>query len=131
LGQLDWQGCLLTVPDKNKLDDGAHVTWVLAAEHLDITSSDTSAACEQSLPPNTLQCQFLEVLSLGETSICTLAPLGFAGLADERLILTLSSAQVRNLMREKNEAANPENHPPLVVIVHIPPQSVHIMPMRV
>jgi molybdate transport system ATP-binding protein len=131
LGQLAWQGCLLTVPDKNKLDDGAHVTWVLAAEHLDISPADTTAACEQSLPANTLRCEFLEVLSLGETSICTLAPLGFAGLADERLTLTLSSAQVRNLMREKNEAVNPENHPQLVVHIHIPPQSVHIMPMRV
>ena len=130
-GQLDWQGCMLTVPDKNKLDDGAHVTWVLAAEHLDITSSDTNAACEQSLPPNTLPCQFLEVLSLGETSICTLAPLGFTGLADVRLTLTLSSAHVRNLMLEKKTAAPTENHPQLMVNVHIPPQSVHIMPMRV
>jgi molybdate transport system ATP-binding protein len=131
LGQLDWQGCQLTVPDKNKLDDGAQVTWVLAAEHLDITSSDANTACEQSLPTNTLQCQFLEVLSLGETSICTLAPLGLTGLADVRLTLTLSSAQVRNLMREKNNTVNPENHPPLMVNIQIPPQSVHIMPMRV
>ena len=131
LGQLDWQGCLLTVPDKNKLDYGAHVTWVLAAEHLDITSSGTNAACEQSLPPNTLQCQFLEVLSLGESSICTLAPLGFTGLADVRLTLILSSAQVRNLMREKKSAETASNHPHLVVNIHIPPQSVHIMPMRI
>lgn len=130
-GQLDWYGCQLTVPDKNKLDDGAQVTWVLAAEHLDITSSDSNSACEQSLPHNTLQCQFLEVLSLGETSICTLAPLSFTGLADVRLTLTLSSAQVRNLMRERENAVNTENHPPLVVNVHIPPQSVHIMPMRI
>jgi molybdate transport system ATP-binding protein len=131
LGQLDWQGCLLTVPDKNKLDDGAYVTWVLAAEHLDITSSDSNSACEQSLPSNTLYCQFLEVLSLGETSICTLAPLGFTGLADVRLTLTLTSAQVRNLMREKKSAVNTEDHPQLVVNVHIPPHSVHIMPMRI
>jgi molybdate transport system ATP-binding protein len=130
-GQLDWQGCLLTVPDKNKLDDGAHVTWVLAAEHLDITSSNANAACEQSLPPNTLQCQILEVLSLGETSICTLTPLGFAGLADVRLTLTLSSAHVRNLMREKKSTVNTGDHPQLVINIHIPPQSVHIMPMRV
>ena len=126
-GQLDWQGCKLTVPDKNKLDDGAHVTWVLAAEHLDITSAETPASCEQSLPPNTLACQILEVLSLGETSICTLAPLGWAGLVDVRLTLTLSSAQVRNLGRSSE---NMEKNPHHTVNVHIPPQSVHIMPMR-
>jgi molybdate transport system ATP-binding protein len=131
LGQLDWQGCPLTVPDKNKLDDGANVTWVLAAEHLDITSSEASSACEQSLPPNTLRCQFLEVLALGETSICTLAPLGFAGLSDVRLTLTLSSAQVRHLMREKKSAVTTAGQTPLVVNLYIPPQSVHIMPMRV
>ena len=118
----------LTVIDKNKLDDGAHVSWVLAAEHLDITSAETTPACEQSLPPNTLVCQFSEVLSLGETSICTLAPLGWPALADVRLTLTLSSAHVRNL---GISAENVEKNPQRTVNVRIPPQSVHIMPMRV
>ena len=126
-GQLDWQGCMLTVLDKNKLDDGAHVSWVLAAEHLDITSENTSSSCAQSLPPNTLHCQFLEVLSLGETSICTLAPLGWPALADARLTLTLSSAHVRSL---GISAENAGKSPKRMVNVHIPPQSVHIMPMR-
>jgi molybdate transport system ATP-binding protein len=130
-GQLDWQGYQLTVVDKHKLDDGAHVTWVLAAEHLDITSADQLPTCEQSLPSNTLVCQFLEVLSLGETSICTLAPLGWAGLADVRLTLTLSSAHVRSLgvsTRNEKSTTQTAHH---AVAIHIPPQSVHIMPMRV
>ena len=127
-GQLDWQGCKLTVLDKNKLDDGAHVTWVLAAEHLDITPAGASLACEQSLPPNTVQCQFLEVLSLGETSICTLVPQGWLALADVRLTLTLSSAHVRNLGVGTKTAAKTDGG---WVNVHIPPQSIHIMPMRV
>ena len=126
-GQLDWQGCQLTVLDKNKLDDGADVSWVLAAEHLDITSVETTSACEQGLPPNTLRCQFLEVLSLGETSICTLAPLGWPALAEVRLTLTLSSAQVRSLGIGPGNAGNTGQR---TVDVHIPPQSVHIMPMR-
>jgi molybdate transport system ATP-binding protein len=126
-GQLDWQGCMLTVLDKNKLDDGAHVSWVLAAEHLDISSDKTISACEQSLPPNTLRCQFLEVLSLGETSICTLAPLGWPALAEVRLTLTLSSAHVRSLGIGAENAGNTAQRR---VNVHIPPQSVHIMPMR-
>ncbi|MEQ1534808.1 MAG: ABC transporter ATP-binding protein [Burkholderiaceae bacterium] len=130
-GQLDWQGCMLTVPDKNKLDDGAHVTWVLAAEHLDISPADTTTACEQSLPANTLCCKFLEVLSLGETSICTLAPLGCPDLADVRLTLTLSSAHVRNLGISAENGKSTAKNVSRTVNVHIPPQSVHIMPMRV
>ena len=129
-GQLDWHGYLLTVPDKNKLDDGTHVTWVLAAEHLDMTSADVNAACEQSLPPNTLMCQFLEVLSLGETSICALAPLGWPELANVRLTLTLSSAQVRNLGISAENGKSAVKNANCTVYVHIPPQSVHIMPMR-
>ena len=129
-GQLDWHGCLLTVPDKNKLDDGTHVTWVLAAEHLDITSADVNAACEQSLPPNTLMCQFLEVLSLGETSICTLAPQSWPELANVRLTLTLSSAQVRNLGISAENGKSAVKNANCTVYIHIPPQSVHIMPMR-
>ena len=129
-GQLDWQGCPLIVPDKNKLDDGAHVTWVLAAEDLDISPTETTIACEQSLPANTLCCEFLEVLSLGETSICTLAPLGWPDLADARLTLTLSSAHVRNLGISAESAKSAVKNAKHRVNVHIPPQSVHIMPMR-
>jgi molybdate transport system ATP-binding protein len=129
-GQLDWHGCQLTVPDKNKLNDGVHVTWVLAAELLDITPADSTPACEQSLPPNTLQCQFLEVLSLGETSICTLAPLGWPELTDVRLTLTLSSAHVRNLGISAENGKSAVKNTQRTVNVHIPPQSVHIMPMR-
>jgi molybdate transport system ATP-binding protein len=121
----------LTVIDKHKLDDGAHVSWVLAAEHLDIASAKTTTACEQSLPPNTLCCQFLEVLSLGETSICTLAPMGWPDLADVRLTLTLSSAHVRNLGISAENGKSTAKNVSCTVNVHIPPQSVHIMPMRV
>ena len=130
-GQLDWHGCQLTVPDKNKLDDGAQVTWVLAAEHLDISPADTTTACEQRLPANTLCCEFLEVLSLGETSICTLAPLGWPDLTDVRLTLTLSSAHVRNLGISVENGKSTAKNVSRTVKVHIPPQSVHIMPMRV
>ena len=137
-GKLIWSGAVnsgqkisdspqFTVVDKHKLDDGAHVSWVLAAELLDITSAKTIATCEQSLPLNTLQCQFLEVLSLGENSICTLAPLGWPSLANVRLTLTLSSGHVRNLTMG---AENAEPNCQRIVNVHIPPQSIHIMPMR-
>jgi molybdate transport system ATP-binding protein len=125
LGQLDWQGCKLSVVDKNKLENGAQVSWVLAAEHLDVTKvMENKVSCEQSQPTNTLHCQFLEVLSLGETSICTLVPLGWPGLEAVRLTLTLSSAHVRSLGASVVSTQN------TTVRVHIPPHSIHIMPMR-
>lgn len=115
----------LTVVDKNKLADGAQVSWVLAAEHLDVTKvMPEDGICEQAAPSNTLKCDFVEVLSLGETSICTLRPLGWPALADVRLTLTLSSAQVRSFdLTTKNGDAP-------TVWVHLPPHSIHIMPMR-
>ena len=127
--KLDWQGCKLHVVDKNKLADGAQVSWVLAAEHLDISKvTENEESCEQSLPANTLRCQFLEVLSLGETSICTLVPLGWPRLESVRLTLTLSSAQVRSLgVGMGVGVGNTQN---TMVWVHIPPHSIHIMPMR-
>ena len=124
-GQLDWQGCKLSVVDKNKLENGAQVSWVLAAEHLDVTNvTRSSAGCEQSLTANTVRCQFVEVLSLGETSICSLSPLGWPALANVLLTLTLSSAQVRSLGVGVGNAQN------TTVWVHMPPHSIHIMPMR-
>jgi molybdate transport system ATP-binding protein len=125
LGMLDWQGCKLSVVDKNKLENDAQVSWVLAAEHLDVTRvTGNAAGCEQSPPTNALLCQFLEVLSLGETSICTLTPLGYSELAAVRLTLTLSSAHVRSL---GVSVGSPQS---TTVWVHMPPHSIHIMPMR-
>jgi molybdate transport system ATP-binding protein len=115
----------LVVVDKNKLSDGAGVSWVLGAEHVDVTAVPVSTpTCEQRLPDNTLCCQFLEILSLGETSICTLAPLDWPALASVRLTLTLSSAHLRSL----GLSAAADQH--TAVWVHIPAHSIHIMPMR-
>jgi molybdate transport system ATP-binding protein len=125
LGRLDWHGYKLKVIDKNKIEDTAQINWVLNAEHADVTKmASLDATCAQSLPDNTLHCQCLEVLSLGETSICTFAPLGWDGLQDARLTLTLSSAQVRNM--DINSGDVKSN----TVAVHLPPHSIHIMPRR-
>jgi molybdate transport system ATP-binding protein len=133
-GQLQWHGAeaaplpaigtpSLRVVDKHKLEHGAQVTWVLAAELVDVLPDPNP---QQKPPQNTLRCRLVEVLALGETSICSLEPLaetGFSGadgLDAVRLTLTLSSAHVRNLALQKDAT----------VWVHIPPASIHIMPMR-
>ena len=124
-GQLDWHGCKLSVVDKNKLENGAKVSWVLAAEHLDVTKVIAETQdCVQSLSANSIRCRFVEVFSLGETSICSLSPLGWPALADARLTLTLSSAQVRGLMAGSQSVGD------VSVWIHIPPHSIHIMPKR-
>jgi molybdate transport system ATP-binding protein len=115
----------LTVVDKNKLADGAQVSWVLAAEHVDVTTdAPHDVGCEQHSSANTLKCAFVEVLSLGETSICTLALLDWPALAEVRLTLTLSSAQVRSLGLTQKKGDLPS------VWLHLPPHSIHIMPLR-
>lgn len=127
-GQLQWSGSEsvdfeasaaphLQVVDKHKLEDGAMVTWVLAAELLDVLP-DPGAA--QTPPQNTVRCRLAEVLALGETSICSLQPVAWPGMAHLRLVLTLSSAHLRGM------ALSPD----MTVWVHIPAHSIHIMPMR-
>ena len=113
----------LQVVDKHKLEHGAQVTWVLAAELVDVLPDPD---LQQTPPQNTLRCRLVEVLALGETSICSLQPLletgivGGAGSDAVRLTLTLSSAHLRGLALQKDAT----------VWVHIPPASIHIMPMR-
>lgn len=125
LGTLDWLGCKLCVVDKKKLADGVQVSWVLATEHIDVAKVSTQTQnCEQSSTPNSIRCRFVEVLSLGETSICSLSPVDWPALKDIRLTLTLSSAQVRNLVAGERDVDD------VTVWLHIPPHSIHIMPMR-
>jgi molybdate transport system ATP-binding protein len=107
----------LKVVDKNKLDNGAMVTWVLATELLDVLHDP---GFSQTPPQNTLRCRFSEVLALGETSICSLQSVDWPAIGGVRLVLTLSSAHLRSM------ALGPH----ATVWVHIPAHSIHIMPMR-
>ncbi|MBE2263302.1 MAG: ABC transporter ATP-binding protein [Burkholderiaceae bacterium] len=113
----------LRVPDKNRIDDGVDVTWVLAGELVDVGPAPGSDADGARSPAaadpleNTLVCTLREVLSLGETSLCTLEP---AALPAERVTLNLSSALLRGL------GAAPGSR----LALHIAPAAVHIMPVR-
>ncbi len=101
----------LQVIDKGRLDDGAEVSWVIAGELLDIST----------VPPahlaNSLACTVLEVLPLGEISLCTVAP---QQLPHQRVALNLSTALLRQLSVRAGTT----------LYLHIPPEAVHIMPVR-
>jgi len=118
LGRLVWhapeQGgahISLSVTDKKRLDDGAAVSWVVAGELLDLSAQPPVQ------PANSLACTLREVLPLGEISLCTLVP---TQLPSQRITLNLSTAALRQL------GAVPGG----VLYLHIPPEAVHIMPVR-
>ena len=104
----------LQVTDKGRLDDGARVSWVIAGELLDVT---TEAALSSSQAVNTVACTVLEVLPLGEISLCTVAP---RQLPHQRVALNLSTALLRQLAVQAGTT----------LYLHIPPEAVHIMPVR-
>ncbi|SFB85899.1 molybdate transport system ATP-binding protein [Polaromonas sp. OV174] len=117
-GRLVWQGgadaqasISLQVIDKKRLKDGAQVSWVVAGELLDV------AALAAAPGGNTLACTLGEVLPLGEISLCTLLPIQ---LPSQRLTLNLSSALLRQLGAQ----------PGTLLYLQIPPEAVHIMPVR-
>ena len=117
-GRLVWHGdeagtghISLSVVDKKRLDQGAEVSWVVAGELLDISVQADAQAL------NTLACSLREVLPLGEISLCTLVA---AQLPSQCITLNLSSAALRQL------GAVPGG----VLYLHIPPEAVHIMPVR-
>ncbi len=108
----------LAVIDKGRLDDGAAVSWVMAGELLDVTAAPaTPVASTPVSASNTIRCTLLEVLPLGEISFCTLVPEQLPG---QRISLNLSAAVLRRL-----GAA-----PGAMLDLHVPPEAVHIMPVR-
>jgi len=117
-GVLLWQDSAgatlaLQVVDKHRLDDGVAVTWVLAGEHVEVRAID--APDEDA--SNQLDCELVELLALGETSLCTLVPQPLQG---ERLTLNLPTAQLRGLGAGVGTRLR----------VQIPRQGIHIMPQR-
>jgi molybdate transport system ATP-binding protein len=117
-GLLRWEGeqgssVELRVIDKHRLDDGVAVTWVLAGEHVDVVPPGAPAPESH----NQVNCQLLELLALGETSLCTLEPEALPGV---RLTLNLSTSQLRALGATAGAKLQ----------VQIPMQGIHIMPQR-
>jgi molybdate transport system ATP-binding protein len=112
-GRLQWgeDGAVtLRVADKNRIPDGASVTWVVAGERIDLLPDGVPEG-------NTLRCRIVELLALGETSLCTLEPQGLAG---ERVTLNLSTGQLRSLGAGTGRWLR----------LAIAPEAVHIMPVK-
>lgn len=122
-GRLRWTdaassdtGLDLAVFDKNKIDDGTPVTWVLNGEQVDVMADGEMPGFAS--PGHTrLRCQLLEVLSLGEISLCTLRP---EALPSQTITFNLTS---RLLQRLQVGAGG-------WVQLQIAPEALHIMPVR-
>jgi molybdate transport system ATP-binding protein len=122
-GRLRWTdaassdaGLDLAVFDKNKIDDGTRVTWVLNGEQVDVMADGEPHSAVQ--PGHTrLRCQLLEVLSLGEISLCTLRPEALPG---QTITLNLTSRLLQRLQVGSGGW----------VQLQIAPAALHIMPVR-
>jgi molybdate transport system ATP-binding protein len=114
--RLQWlgsQGSLdLQVIDKNRIEEGAAVTWVLNGEGVDLLPDGGTTGHANVLP-----CRLQEVLPLGEISLCTLVP---EVLPDQRIMLNLTGRLLRRL----------QARPGSVVQLHLSPQALHIMPLK-
>jgi molybdate transport system ATP-binding protein len=122
-GRLHWTdasasdaGLDLAVFDKNKIDDGTRVTWVLNGEQVDVLA-DGQAPNPAEPGQTCLRCQLQEVLSLGEISLCTLRP---EALPSQAITLNLTT---RLLDRLQAQAGG-------WVQLLIAPGALHIMPVR-
>ncbi|WP_168107926.1 ATP-binding cassette domain-containing protein [Ramlibacter lithotrophicus] len=100
----------LRVLDKNRIPDGASVTWVFAGEGADLLAD---AAGQE----NAVRCDIAEQLVLGETSLCSLRPRELPG---EQVTLNPATAQLRSL------GAGPGGS----LWLRIAPEAIHIMPVR-
>ncbi len=122
-GRLRWtdaessdRGLDLAVFDKNKIDDGTLVTWVLNGEQVDVMADGEMSSTTE--PGYTrLRCQLLEVLSLGEITLCTLRP---EALPSQTITLNLTSRLLRRLQVGAGGW----------VQLLIAPGALHIMPVR-
>jgi len=112
-GRLTWgqnEDVSLRVVDKNRIDDGALVTWVIAGDRVELLADGEAEG-------NTLRCEVMEQLALGESSLCVLRP---QGLPQERVTLNLSTAQLRSLQAQ----------PGRWLRLAIAPEAIHIMPQK-
>jgi molybdate transport system ATP-binding protein len=114
MGHLRWGSQLLHVPDKSKIANDTAVTWVMAGDLVQVLGAGPASAPGD----NFLPCRLIEMLPLGEISVCKLAVDGTP--AGSQVMLNLSTALLRSLHAGVGSA----------LVLHLPPQALHIMPLR-
>ncbi len=114
--RLEWLGAhgalALQVVDKNRIDDGTAVTWVLRGEGVDLLTDGSQAGGANVLP-----CRLQEVLALGEISLCTLVP---EALPEQRITLNLDGRQLRAVGATPGQRLH----------LRLAPEALHIMPLK-
>jgi molybdate transport system ATP-binding protein len=110
---LQWGNLRLRVIDKNKIANDTAVTWVLAGEEVQLHAADAS----MGVAVNRLECRLSEMLPLGEISLCRLAVQG----TQDTIQLNLPTEKLSAMRVASGDA----------VALAVPPESVHIMPLKV
>ena len=113
---LHWGDLKLHVRDKGKIESGTAVTWVLAGEAVQVLASSDGARIDAG-EENTLQCSLLEMLPLGEISLCRLTVKG----TSDVIQLNLSTALLYAMGVGANSAID----------LSVPVDAAHIMPLRI
>jgi molybdate transport system ATP-binding protein len=112
VGVLDWAGIRLEVIDKNRIDDGANVSWVIAGEHIHLRAAHTNVP----LPQNHVRAELIEVLPLGELGLCK-----FRALQNQQeLTLNVSTETISQLGLANGSKID----------IHLDQAGIHIMPRR-
>ncbi len=117
LGQLRWGSQVLHVQDKGKIANNTAVTWVVAGDAVQVLGA-SPAPPEAAPQDNFLPCRLIEMLPLGEISVCKLAVHGTP--EGDQVMLNLSTALLRGLGAQVGAE----------LVLHLPPQALHIMPLR-
>jgi molybdate transport system ATP-binding protein len=122
LGRLRWGSQVLQVQDKGKIANDTAVTWVIAGDLVNVLPA-AAAAAPASASDNYVACQLMEMLPLGEISVCKLAVQGTQAAATPQgdvVTLNLSTALLRGMAASEGTE----------LVLHLPPQALHIMPLR-
>jgi molybdate transport system ATP-binding protein len=107
---LQWAGCELEVIDKNRIDDGAGVSWVIAGEHIHVKTATATAKI------NHVKAKLVEVLPLGELGLCKFKVLE----NHQELTLNVSTDTIQHLQLSTES----------IVDIHLDKVGIHIMPRR-
>jgi molybdate transport system ATP-binding protein len=107
---LEWAGVELNVVDKNRIDDGANVSWVIAGEHIHVKKASSAEL------DNHVKAELAEVLPLGELGICKFKVKRNL----QEITLNMSTETIQSLQLSTGSSVD----------IHLDKIGIHIMPKR-